>query len=75
MLQKEIYKHHRILTALSRKHPNRYVALSGNKVLAFGTSQLDAFKKAEKKIKNKKEIIGLFYLPGKKRNLYLLVNR
>lgn len=75
MQQKEIYKQHRLLTALGKKHPNKYVALLGTKVLAFGSSQLDAFKKAEKKIKNTKEPIGLFYLPGKKKTLYLLISR
>ncbi len=75
MQQKEIYKQHRLLTALSKKHPNKYVAMVGSKVIAFGSNQLDAFKKAEKKIKDANQTIGLFYLPGKKKTLYLLLNR
>lgn len=75
MQQKEIYQQHRLLTALTHKHPNRYVAVVKGKVIAMGKDQFKVFEAAEKKIKSKKETIGIFYLPGKKKILYLLVNR
>lgn len=74
MTQKEIFREHRFLMALSRKHPNRYVALVGERVLAIGKDQFKVLSEGDKKLK-KGESIGLFFLPGKKRSLYLLTHR
>lgn len=70
--QKEILEQHKLLTALGKKYPGRYVALLNKKVLAMGKNQLSTFKIAEKKMENKKEVIGVYYLPSKKKTLYLL---
>lgn len=72
MNQKEIFSHHRLLTALGRKHPNQYVALAGRRVLAYGRKQSDVLKKVSKMQLAKQEVLGLYYLPGRKRHLYLL---
>ncbi|GEM_PF-6800137 len=72
MNQKEMNEHHRLLTALSRKHPGSYVAMVGKDILALGKKQFKVLEKAEKKLGKKKDTIGLYYLPGKKKPLYLL---
>jgi hypothetical protein len=74
MEQKEVFQQHRLLTALSRKYPNRYVAMVGQKILAIGKDQFSVLKKAERQRKRKKETIGLFFLPGGKKHFYLLKN-
>ena len=60
-----------MLTALSRRYPERYVAMAGDRVLAIGKDQFRVLKVADKK-KKKKEMLSLYYLPGKKKPLYLL---
>ena len=72
MIQKEILSRHRFLTALSRKYPQRYVAMVGSRILAVGKDQFSVLKNAEKKLGGKKETVGLYYLPGKRKPLYLL---
>lgn len=71
MNQNEIFSQHRVLTALGRKYPNRYVAMVGSKVLGTGKNQHQLLKKARGMVA-KDSVIGLYYLPGKKRHLYLL---
>ena len=74
MNQRVILSQHRLLTALGRKHPDRYVAMVNGQVLAVGRDQFAVLKKARKMVPDKKETVGLFYLPGKKKHLYLLKN-
>jgi len=45
----------------------------GKRVLALGKDQFSVLRKAEKKV-SRKQTIGLYYLPGKKKPLYLLKN-
>lgn len=71
MRQSEVFAQHRVLTALGQRHPNRYVAMAGAKVLGMGKDQGQLLKKARKLV-SKDTVIGLYYLPGKKRHLYLL---
>lgn len=71
MRQSEILSQHRLLTALGRKYPNRYVVLAGSKVLGTGKDQARLLKKARKLVP-RDTIIGLYYLPGRKKHLYLL---
>jgi hypothetical protein len=71
MQQAEIFAQHRALTALGRKYLNCYVAMVGTKVLRMGRDQRQVLDKARKMV-SKGTVIGLYYLPGKKRHLYLL---
>lgn len=47
---------------LAERYTGKYIAVTGNKVIASGSSRLETYKKASKKL-SAKQTIGIYYLP------------